>query len=710
MTPRNFRAGTVGRRLLTLTLSIASLVLLTCGIGLYGTLSQTPPQEAVAQVIAPARDANADIHRSMVEAQSGLRGYKLMQRISRGGTTAAMPSLDADGSEFVKPYVEARDRIAGELDRLDTLMTDPQFGSGPTSQELTTLSHQQRQIVDEWLRYGEQTRTDAGMSSAELETGREIFSRFDVVNDTITTHLDALRQELRAEVRERTSWTVSALILATVIALALALVIGWRTHVALTGPIRALRDIVHRQRAGDRDAWADTSVGAAEMRDLATDVNYLTAEHQTLTDRQDETLRLQEAESRIFREIRGSVSLEDAVRVATRGIPETLHTSRAIGIHLDEGGHVTATVTWGSATGFEEGELSDGVRASLGRLARGMWDGEIAYVIADITAPGDVARADEIAAVVAEQNLTSALLMVPFGPGNRLLGALCVRNPEGPRRWSDEEEVFVQHVAGALTHAAIAFEREHQRDEHLQLLQDLDQQKDVFLSTVSHELRTPLTSINGYVEMLEDGDAGDLSCQQSRMVDVIGRNTQRLRGLIEDLLVLNRLEAAVQSGAGEDMTTAQLLGHVVEELLPVARNAGVDLRNEISDDVLVRGDRAQLGRALTNVVSNGVKFTPAGGSVTLTSRLVEDGRFVELACTDTGMGIPEADQQRLFTRFFRASNATTAQVPGTGLGLVIVQGIVERHGGRLELESVENEGTTVRLLLATASEAALTPG
>lgn len=210
--------------------------------------------------------------------------------------------------------------------------------------------------------------------------------------------------------------------------------------------------------------------------------------------------------------------------------------------------------------------------------------------------------------------------------------------------------------------------------------------------------------------MLEDGDAGDLSCQQSRMVDVIGRNTQRLRGLIEDLLVLNRLEAAVQSGAGEDMTTAQLLGHVVEELLPVARNAGVDLRNEISDDVLVRGDRAQLGRALTNVVSNGVKFTPAGGSVTLTSRLVEDGRFVELACTDTGMGIPEADQQRLFTRFFRASNATTAQVPGTGLGLVIVQGIVERHGGRLELESVENEGTTVRLLLATASEAALTPG
>lgn len=138
---------------------------------------------------------------------------------------------------------------------------------------------------------------------------------------------------------------------------------------------------------------------------------------------------------------------------------------------------------------------------------------------------------------------------------------------------------------------------------------------------------------------------------------------------------------------------------VVEQLEPVARSAGVELVLDHGDEpLLVRGDAGQIERAVGNVVSNAVKFTPAGGRVHLTTR--QEGGEVRIVCSDTGMGIPAADQQRLFTRFFRASNAQEGHVPGTGLGLVIVETIARAHGGGVTLESVEGEGTTVTITLA----------
>lgn len=119
----------------------------------------------------------------------------------------------------------------------------------------------------------------------------------------------------------------------------------------------------------------------------------------------------------------------------------------------------------------------------------------------------------------------------------------------------------------------------------------------------------------------------------------------------------------------------------------------------VQDDapIHVWGDQQQIERAVGNLASNAVKFTPAGGSVTL--RTTRVGQEVHITCADTGMGIPAEDRERLFTRFFRASNAQEGHVPGTGLGLVIVQTIAEAHGGHVELDSTEGEGTTVTLVL-----------
>ncbi|MHA7124952.1 sensor histidine kinase [Janibacter indicus] len=178
-----------------------------------------------------------------------------------------------------------------------------------------------------------------------------------------------------------------------------------------------------------------------------------------------------------------------------------------------------------------------------------------------------------------------------------------------------------------------------------------------------------------------------------------GRNVERLRSLIDDLLLLNRLDNGAVQQAHEEHDVRCGATRVVEQLEPVARAAGVELALDHGDEpLLVRGDAGQIERAVGNVVSNAVKFTPAGGRVHLTIR--QEGGEVRIVCSDTGMGIPAADQQRLFTRFFRASNAQEGHVPGTGLGLVIVETIARAHGGGVTLESVEGEGTTVTITLA----------
>lgn len=231
--------------------------------------------------------------------------------------------------------------------------------------------------------------------------------------------------------------------------------------------------------------------------------------------------------------------------------------------------------------------------------------------------------------------------------------------------------------------------------ESLRTLEELDRQKGAFLSTVSHELRTPLTSIAGYVEMLSDGAGGDLDDEQRRLVEVIDRNTDRLQGLIEDMLILTRIEAADFVPARDDVDLSRIARDVVEDLLPSALRKDIVVVVNAPDPAPVEGDPTHLARALSNLVSNALKFTPTDGAVEVAVTNV-DGRVVATV-TDSGIGIPEAQKAELFSRFFRASNAVTASIPGTGLGLSIVEAIVTEHGGTIDVPSHEGEGATFRI-------------
>ncbi len=245
-----------------------------------------------------------------------------------------------------------------------------------------------------------------------------------------------------------------------------------------------------------------------------------------------------------------------------------------------------------------------------------------------------------------------------------------------------------------------------------------ERMKDQFVSLISHELRTPLTSILGYLELVLDDDEQTLTDEQRSYLTTVERNADRLLRLVGDLLFTARVEAGQFTLQPEDVDLVSIVAAAEETARVAATAAGVHLVLEApAAPLVVAGDPVRLGQACDNLVSNAVKFTPHGGEVTLsvtTGWQAPDGtvtpdrgpdarQVAQISVRDTGIGIPDDEQGRLFTRFFRASTAQRNAVPGVGLGLSITKAITTAHGGTLELVSVEGEGTTFTLTLPTGS-------
>ena len=229
-------------------------------------------------------------------------------------------------------------------------------------------------------------------------------------------------------------------------------------------------------------------------------------------------------------------------------------------------------------------------------------------------------------------------------------------------------------------------------------LQALDKVKTDFLSSVSHELRTPLTSILGYLEMLGDGSAGEVAPDQARLLGVVERNAQRLLILIEELLIMSRVESGTFHLTTGPVQVAALLEGALQAVLPGNAGRDLDVTIEVAGDVgTIQGDGGQLDRVLINLISNAIKFTPDGGRVRVSAH--GQGDEIVLKVADSGMGIPLADQPRIFERFFRSSATQHLAVPGTGLGLSITKAIIDEHGGRISIASQPGEGTEVTVVL-----------
>ena len=256
----------------------------------------------------------------------------------------------------------------------------------------------------------------------------------------------------------------------------------------------------------------------------------------------------------------------------------------------------------------------------------------------------------------------------------------------------------VRDEHGAFTGAALAY---NDVTDFMQALRV----KDEFIASVSHELRTPLTSITGYVSILLERE--DLPPDVVRQLGVVDRNTDRLRRLVADLLHTAETDERPMHVVRTRTDVSEIVREAVGAAEPAARSAGLDLRLEAPDTLPAVVDRQRMAQVVDNLLSNAVKYTPAGGRVHLC--LGVDGDRLDLAVSDTGIGIAAADRVRLFTRFFRARHAEEQSIQGVGLGLSITRSIVESHGGRIEVESEVGQGSTFRVRIPLDVEQPVRP-
>lgn len=300
------------------------------------------------------------------------------------------------------------------------------------------------------------------------------------------------------------------------------------------------------------------------------------------------------------------------------------------------------------------------------------------------------AATEEMAAL----SLTTALA-VPLGVGSECLGFLVLTRRQENPPWSAVEidsALQIGHDLGSALMTARALERERSL---VRELQQLDDHRSQLISTLSHELRTPLTVISGNLEMLGELDLDDAGV---RYQAAMARGTRRMQRVVDDLLLLAQVSDPRHPLVAVPVDLYDVIGDVIALVESTAQTKHLTIEVELTpDSLVVPGDLTELDRLIGNLVSNAVKYTPAGGTVSVRAHTEADA--VVLQVGDTGIGISTEDQVGLFRAFFRSTNPDALREPGTGLGLAIVATIAERHHGSIDVTSHLHEGTTFTLTL-----------
>ena len=295
-----------------------------------------------------------------------------------------------------------------------------------------------------------------------------------------------------------------------------------------------------------------------------------------------------------------------------------------------------------------------------------------------------------------------ALLQEAVAEGQTLISEFRLVRPDGQVRVMHSKAEVIRMENGRplrlmgismdITELKQAYEQIAARTAELEKAKELDRLKSNFVNAVSHELRTPLTAIKGYAEFLEDGVGGPLTPEQLGFVHELELGAARLERLVDDLLDFARIEAGTFKLKITDADLTAKIREVAGSLEPQARDGRLTLEIDVPEEPLeVPMDAQRIGQVLLNLVHNAVKFTAPGGAVTVRAGVV--GELVRCEVTDTGIGIAEADQSKLFQRFSQLESGLRTG-GGTGLGLSISKAIIEAHGGQIGVESQPGQGST----------------
>ena len=225
-------------------------------------------------------------------------------------------------------------------------------------------------------------------------------------------------------------------------------------------------------------------------------------------------------------------------------------------------------------------------------------------------------------------------------------------------------------------------------------MHNLEQMRKDFVDNISHELRTPLTVLSGYIETFTDQE--DLNPRWKRAFDQMQAQTKRMNALVNDLLLLSRLESNKQIAKNQIIEMPSLMNQLFDDAQAYNVDYGHTLNLEIDSHCDLIGSDMELASAFSNLITNAIKYTPKGGTITMGWH--DDGVQGYFTVEDTGIGIDPKHLPRLTERFYRVDSARSRQTGGTGLGLAIVKHVLMQHGAHLEIESKENQGSTFKVV------------
>ncbi|MEV6492113.1 ATP-binding protein [Actinoplanes sp. NPDC051633] len=280
-------------------------------------------------------------------------------------------------------------------------------------------------------------------------------------------------------------------------------------------------------------------------------------------------------------------------------------------------------------------------------------------------------------------------LALPVRHGLEPLGVLCVFADT----IEDPEDELLALLSGVAALLGQFLDRRLVDD----LQRQLARSKNEYLALIGHELRTPLTSISAYTEILGELGPDALATDGPALLEVIDRNTAKLRHIIDELLELSALDTGHAAMTMAPVDLADVVRQSVRRTAEAIDGSPLELTADLPDELMLPGDRRRLQQIVDNLLGNAVKYSPDGGRISV--RLTSAGRAAELSVSDTGIGVAPDEREKLFTRLYRSSMVRDRAIPGTGLGLALSRAVVHRHHGTIELSDHEGPGTTVLVRL-----------
>ncbi|HLF88117.1 MAG TPA: GAF domain-containing protein [Anaerolineales bacterium] len=386
-----------------------------------------------------------------------------------------------------------------------------------------------------------------------------------------------------------------------------------------------------------------------------------------------------------------STSEDELIERVTQVIGDTLYPDNFGILLVDE--EEKFVITHPSYRGVQStNQLGKGI---TGRVAA---DGR-PHLVADVAASSGYIRLDQE---------TRSELCVPLKIEEKVIGVLNAESKKINTFTLNDERLLIT-VAGLLATAIqkIRLHTDLQKQARdlviaLEKQKELDRLKSQFIQNVSHELRTPLAIIRGYAELLDSGDLGEIDISYKDPISTIARRAAMLSNMVDDLIAI--LEAEERSLKKSDFDLGSLIKTMMDEFQISAQNEDISLTTEVAPNLPpFHGDADHLRRVADNLISNALKFTPRGGQVSVSLR-VEGDQFV-LRVSDTGIGIPDDELERIFERFYQVDGSMSRRYGGTGLGLSLVHEIVIAHQGRISVQSKVNEGTTFTIQIPVKTPA-----